>query len=101
MITTDSFIKPCGCRSAGDCTHNAHAEFDALDALVDAFAAEMKKKLRKKALEGRGGWDDPNCEEWLRASLVTHAERGEGQEVDVANIAAMLWNMGHNDGGKP
>lgn len=97
MITTENFIKPCGCRSVGDCQHNAFAEFEALDSLVDAFAIEMKTKLRQKALEGKGGWDDPDMVDFLMESLAEHIERGTGQEVDIANIAAMLWNMGHNE----
>ncbi len=96
MITVESFHKPCGCRSVGECHHNSFAGLDALDALVDAFAAEMKKKLRRKALEGRSGWDDPACAEGIRAAMLEHAQRGHGQEVDVANLAAMLWNMGSN-----
>ena len=96
MITVESFHKPCGCRSVGECTHNSFAELDALNALVDAFAAEMKRKLRQKALEGRSGWDDPDCADGIMAALIEHANRGRGQEVDVANLAAMLWNMGSN-----
>lgn len=96
MITVESFHKPCGCRSVGECHHNSFAGLDALDALVDAFAAEMKRKLRRKALEGRSGWDDPACAEGIRAAMLEHAHRGPGQEVDVANLAAMLWNMGSN-----
>ena len=69
---------------------------EALDALVDAFAVEMKKKLRRKALEGRHGWDDPQYAEGIRVAMLEHARRGPGQEVDVANLAAMLWNMGSN-----
>lgn len=65
----------------------------ALDAMVDAFATEMKRKLRRKAREGRSGWDDPTCADDIRTAMVEHANRGYGQEVDVANLAAMLWNM--------
>ena len=96
MITVESFYKLCGCRSVGECNHNSFAEFDALNALVDAFADEMKKKLRRKVLEGRDGWDDQKCADGIRAAMLKHAQRGPGQEVDVANLAAMLWNMGSN-----
>lgn len=78
------------------CSHNSIAGLEALDALVDAFAAEMKRKLRHKALEGRSGWDDPQNEQFIRDSMLRHVQRGRGQEVDVANLAAMLWNMGSN-----
>lgn len=100
MITVESFNKSCGCRSVGECHHNSTAEMQALDALVDAFAAEMKKKLRRKALEGYSGWDDPAYAEGMRAAMLEHALRGPGQEVDVANLAAMLWNIGSNALGK-
>ena len=94
MITVKSFYKPCGCRSVGECYHNSFAGLDALDALVNAFAIEMKKKLRRKLmLEGRNGWDDPACAEEIRAAMREHANRGPGQEIDIANLAAMLWNL--------
>lgn len=96
MITTENMRQPCGCRSVGECTHNTFAELTALDAMVDAFAAEMKKKLHKKWREGQRGWDDRDCEQGIRTALARHVARGPGQEVDVANLAAMLWNMGSN-----
>lgn len=93
MIKADDFRKPCGCRSVGECHHNTFAECDAFDAVVDAFAKEMKAKFRRKWREGRGGWDDPNCYEGMRIALQEHAARPL-QHVDVANFAAMLWNLG-------
>lgn len=92
MIKVADFMKPCNCRSVGECRHNTFAEFEALDAMVDAFAREMKKKLHAKALEGRTGWDDPECRDGIREAMIEHAARGLFQEVDVANLAAMLWN---------
>jgi hypothetical protein len=101
MITTEQFMRPCGCRSVGECMHNIFgdhsAELRALDALVDAFAVEMKKKLRAKADAGRTGWDNPANADGIRAAMFEHAARGPGQEVDVANFAAMLWNLMPND----
>ena len=97
MITVADFIKPCNCRSDDDCTHNQVAEFKALDAMVDAFAREMKKKLHAKALEGYSGWDDHECRDDIRAAMVEHATRGLFQEVDIANLAAMLWNGRQSD----
>lgn len=67
-------------------------ELDALYALVDAFAEEMKGKLRRKYVEGFTGWDDPELRPELERRLQLHVIRG-GQYVDVANLAAMLWNM--------
>ena len=34
-------------------------EIERLDGAVDAFAAEMKARLREQALKGYRGWDDP------------------------------------------
>jgi hypothetical protein len=69
------------------------AETTAFDAVVDAFAVEMKRKFRLKWMEGRSGWDDPENCAGMRASMVEHAMRGGRQEIDVANLAAMIWNL--------
>ena len=66
------------------------AETAALEALVDAFAARMKAKLRRKAFDGHRGWADPACVPAIREALRRHADKGD--PVDVANFAAMLWN---------
>ena len=63
-----------------------------LDGLVDAFAAAMRAKLRKKEAEGLEGWDDPT---WalsadLKQKLLRHIEKGD--PVDVANFCAFWWN---------
>lgn len=98
-FTTANFRKQCGCRSVGECSCNDFAEVAALDALVDAFAAEMKKKLRKQLAKGYCGWDDdtPDVKRNLHLGLSVHVARhlrGEGdQSVDIANFAAMLWNQ--------
>ena len=95
MITVESFInKSCSCRSAGECPHDDFAGLKALYALVDAFSEEMKSKLRTKYIAGRSGWDDLANADGIRAAMIEHANRGTGQEVDVANLAAMLWNFG-------
>lgn len=91
-VSTEDFIKPCGCRSAGECTHNSFAEFEALDALVDQFAAAMKKKLRQAAVtNGKCGWDDVD---WLHSDirLAAYDHIAKGDPVDVANFAAFWWN---------
>ena len=93
MITSESCCVSCGCRSAGECHHNDFSELDALYLLVDEFAREMKIKLRKKWQESRGGWDNPAAADFLRSSMIEHVLRGPGQEIDIANFAAMLWNM--------
>ncbi len=93
MITTRSMMKPCGCRSSGECTHNIFVETMALNRMVDKFAEEMKRKLCHKLAEGYHGWDDPSAEPVLIEKLRDHIERGKGQEIDIANLAAMLWNL--------
>lgn len=92
MITTESGMVPCGCRSVGECNHNTFAEIKAFEMMVDKFAALMKTKFRHKWRQGRRGWDDPECAEGIGQAMIEHAKR-EGQEVDVANLAAMLWNF--------
>jgi hypothetical protein len=96
MITTDDGIVACGCRTAGECDHNWFAEVRALEKMVDALAEEMKAKLRSKYFRGYSGWDDPANRDLLLAKLKEHAERNNqwnSQEVDIANLAAMLWNI--------
>jgi hypothetical protein len=61
-----------------------------LEMMIDAFAQAMKKKLRQKARAGYSGWDSASIER-LEQKMVDHVSRGAGQEVDIANFAAMLW----------
>lgn len=97
MIRSEDFIPLCGCRSAGECSHGAFADARALDAMVDAFASAMKRKLRQKATEGWYGWDDRRRKTDISIALKGHVDRGSYQWVDVANLAAMLWNMEQPD----
>jgi|HubBroStandDraft_1064217.scaffolds.fasta_scaffold20570_4 hypothetical protein len=94
MITSSQFTRSCGCRSAGECTHGTFVEPEAFNALVDAFAEAMKRKFLLKWAAGRDGWDDPANEAGIREAIIEHAKRGQGQEVDTANLAAMAWNFG-------
>ena len=59
---------------------------------IDAFAAEMKRKMRAKERQGYIGWDRPYLEEGLRRALHMHLDKGD--PIDVANFAMMLWNLG-------
>lgn len=72
----------------------------AIDACVDDFADEMKRKLRRKFMEGKSGWDDPQWprEDILR-QLVQHVEKGD--MVDVANFAMFAWNQEGSDRQRP
>jgi hypothetical protein len=94
VIAVEQFMTPCGCRSVGECVHNLGAEAAALDALVDAFAAAMKAKLQRQRWRGWRGWDDPANRNVIRARLAEHLMKPGDQWVDVANFAAMLWNLG-------
>jgi hypothetical protein len=68
-------------------------EIDRLNAAVDAFAAEMKARLREQALKGYRGWDDPAQYERILEMLVTRVATSEGEEVDTANLAMILWSL--------
>jgi hypothetical protein len=98
VIATKQFVTPCGCRSVDECDHNFGAERKALDALVDTFAAAMRAKLQQQWRRGWYGWDDPGNREILRARLAEHLAKPGSQWVDVANFAAMLWNLEDGQG---
>lgn len=87
---TDMYDTSCTCRSA-DCTHNLFSEERALNNLVNAFARAMKAKLKKKRLQGFSGWSNPDwTPEDMMDALKTHLK--EGDPVDIANLAAFIWN---------
>ena len=69
------------------------SEVDKLTKLIDDFSYEMKKKLYQKYILGYRGWDSLVYKEGIRQSIIDHAKRGDGQEIDIANLAAMLWNL--------
>lgn len=87
----DKYTKPCGCRSVGECFCNIGAEGKALDALVDAFAKEMKKKLRAKMTRGENGWDSPARTVHQIEDRLKEVSR-KGDPIDIANFAAFWWN---------
>lgn len=63
----------------------------ALSKLIKVFSDEMERKLHRKLMQGYSGWDDENMKEYLKESIKNHVEKGDW--VDVANLAAMLWNL--------
>lgn len=68
-------------------------EIKNLYSAVNIFSLAMKAKLRRKAREGFRGWSDTEFKEMIEQKLKEHVERqlnGEGQEVDIANLAMML-----------
>ena len=66
-----------------------------LNDVVDEFARAMKSKLNHKAIQGSHGWDDPSENDQILARLVRQVSRldrdGSPQEIDIANLAMMLW----------
>lgn len=68
-------------------------EIDRLNRAVDDFAAEMKARLREQALKGYRGWDDPENYQRILDRLVRQTPTLEGEEVDTANLAMILWSM--------
>lgn len=73
------------------------AEVAALTALVDGFAARMKRRLLEKLAKGYRGWDDESItpNDKLLEMLSNHLGNQEGDEtdlIDVANVTAMIWN---------
>jgi hypothetical protein len=77
-------------------------EITRLGRAVDEFASEMKARLREQAMKGYRGWDDPENYQRIVEMMVKHAAVGEGEEVDVANLAMILWSLrrgGDLDGG--
>jgi hypothetical protein len=72
------------------------AELRELDQCVDEFATEMKRKLKRKHRKGFRGWDNVNHIGYIRDALAIHVEaqlNGKEEEVDIANLAMMLWSF--------
>jgi hypothetical protein len=68
-------------------------EINRLDQAVDDFASEMKARLREQAMKGYRGWDDPENYQRIVEMMVKHAAVAEGEEVDAANLAMILWSL--------
>ena len=67
-----------------------------MEQLVQMFADVMKVKLVRKAKEGYTGGLLPKNKEEIMRRLLEHTTREPlcaNQEVDVANLAFMLWAM--------
>lgn len=72
-----------------------------LNEAVDAFAVAMKNKLAQKAREGWSGWDSAESVEKIYTTMLAHAAGvplAREQEVDIANLAMMLWRMNEKNG---
>jgi len=68
-------------------------EINRLYEAVDAFATEMKARLREQAMKGYRGWDDPEQYERIVEMMMQHVAVAEGEEVDAANLAMILWSL--------
>ena len=68
-------------------------EISRLDQAVDDFAAEMKARLREQAMKGYRGWDNPENYARILQMMMKYAAVAEGEEVDAANLAMILWSM--------
>ena len=57
---------------------------------VHLFALAMRGKLKRKMLEGRDGWYDPDiCSiEELKRMLIDHIDKSD--MIDIANFAMMI-----------
>jgi hypothetical protein len=53
----------------------------------------MKARLREQAVKGYRGWDKPANDQRILGALVKHTPACEGEEVDTANLAMILWRM--------
>lgn len=69
-------------------------EIARLHEAVDLFAATMKVKLSEKAEAGWTGWDKPESSIKIWNAMLAQGAAiplAKGQEVDIANLAMMLW----------
>lgn len=72
-----------------------------LDDLVDRFSDAMKARLRAKAEAGWTGWDDPESAKEIYTAMLAQGAgvpMAFGQEVDIANLAMMLWRLNQQGG---
>ena len=75
-------------------------EINRLDQAVDEFASEMKARLREQAMKGYRGWDEPQNYQRILEMMMQHAAVAEGEEVDAANLAMILWSLRRRRGGE-
>ena len=68
-------------------------EIVGLHAAVDEFAIEMKARFAEKAIKGMRGWDQKENYRALANRLRDQALSPIGQEVDIANVAMILWYL--------
>jgi hypothetical protein len=71
----------------------AREEVVRLHAAVNEFAIEMKARFAEKAIKGLRGWDQKENYRVLADRLRDQALSPSGQEVNIANIAMILWYL--------
>lgn len=74
-------------------------DFKRLNFAVDEFAIEMKLKLWKKMMDGWNGWDESKYTDNIKTKLFQHVDKlrtGGPQEIDIANLAMMLYHIRKN-----
>lgn len=64
------------------------------DEAVDRFASAMHAKMAQARAKGKEGWDDPDRCPVLTLHRYLMSSLQEGEFVDVANYAMMLWARG-------
>ena len=64
-----------------------------LHAAVDEFAIEMKARFAEKAIKGLRGWDQKEDYRALASRLRDQVLSPTGREVDIANVAMILWYL--------
>lgn len=73
-------------------------EIERLNQVVDEFTIEMKARLREQAIKGYRGWDDPAYYQQITEMMMEHVAVSQGQEVDAANLAMILWYLRQRGG---
>ena len=100
----------CGLRDIRDIRNGAEAD----SVGVERFTRAMNAKLAKKRGGGRGGWNhEPYTVQpdrgdrvlrfgctvaKLRKMIREHFENGNGDMLDIANFAMMIWNRENPNG---
>ena len=66
-----------------------------MEVAIDLFAMAMKTKIRRKTRQGYSGGLTQEARVEVMSKLHEHTQKAgpycDGQEVDIANLAMMLW----------
>ena len=64
-------------------------DLDDIELSVSKFVDLMRDRMFDKAAEGYIGWDEKDCQQYIKEQLQDHVDKGDF--VDIANIAMMLY----------